>query len=715
MVSFADYTPPSIVKSDSPPYTPTGPRPTPTDDNEFISTYTYTQYPLPTMVDIGRPPVTTGIGLSMPSDLPCLLSAGSDHPFTLLNEDFIPMVTRTGSIGPLLQPTKAPEAGDPILNPLTFTVPGFYLQQVATDVYDMVYAETGQYVAMTALGQVILVDASTGPSFSGGHATSIFSFDCRGTIFISLGGTKYAWSTQGESCSIAPAANPANNMKTLPHSVPKVQEPADKKRALELVEKLKARVNTDTHEPQCPNTPRGLVSRTKQGYEMDQGNFCEDLNDWWGISPFDFDTACTLQSLCFDQCSGFSFVGCTAIFSYAMYLTCADNFENWWDVIKAGACAAQATVFVGLAASETGQKLYNKAQSSMCRCFCSDPPDTCVYLDASGGLSDNFYCANLHSNDMLNCGSCGGQCGPNSACKSGKCGCPQDQCGDQCLDLRNNPNNCGTCGNVCDPKYCVGGQCYKPSPDECAPDQGVTNGKFEVLNPWFANWTSSDFSDGTVLGTDVTFSASSYTYDPTKPATRAFGVSMKNIRAPGFNFKLSQKNVKMCPGFKYELKFNMGYVNQVDGAGVISNADCQVRWLTGPPSTPDSNDGFKSSPWYSIGISNPTYQTFGPWAVGSVKAGDPGVTKVKANLFIELTAVVSCRKPVGGSGQFIITDVQLNQVGMAKRSEDDSVRHLEQRNTTSVVSRPSVEFEPIGPLQHTESTFVKVSARRRGL
>jgi hypothetical protein len=667
------------------------------------------------MVDIGRPPVTTGIALSQPSDLPCLLSAGSANPFTLLNEDFIPMVTRTGSIGPLLQPTEAPAADDPILDPLTFTVPSFYLQEVAgaSDVYDMIYAETGQYVAMTEAGQVVLVGASTGTSFSGGSVTSIFSFDCRGTILISLGATTYVWSTDGESCSIVAAANPANNMKTLPVTIPKVQVPADKKRAVELMEKLQARVNTDSHEPQCPNTPAGLVSKTKQGYVMDQGNFCDDLNQWWGLSPFDFDTACAVQSLCFDQCSGFSFDGCIAIFSYAMYLSCADNFKEWWDVVKAAACAAQATVFVGLAATSTGQRLYNTAQSSMCRCFCSNPPDTCVYLDSSGDLTDNFYCADIHSTDMLNCGACGGQCGANSACKSGKCGCPQDECSGQCLDLRNNPNNCGTCGNVCDPKYCIGGECYKPSPDQCAPDQGVTNNMFEVWSPWFANWTVAAFP-GTTLGTDVTFGASLYTYDASKPAVNAISVTMNNLPSGGFDVMLSQSGVKMCPGFDYELKFNMGYVNQVNGAGVTSNADCQVRWVTGPPSGPDTSDSFKSSPWYYIGASNPTYMTFGPWSVGSVQEGDAGVTKQGASLFIDLTAVISCRTPVGGYGDFIITDVELNAVGVAssKRSVDKGaaagVGRLEQRNS-------SVVFQPIAPVALKEETFVKVSARRRGM
>jgi hypothetical protein len=644
---------------------------------------------------------------------------------TVVNEDFMPMVSRTGSVGPLLQPTEAPSPDDPILNPLTFTLPSFHLKEVdgTSDVYDMVYTETGQFVAMTTDGEVILVDASTGTSFSGDHVTSIFSFDCRGTIFITQGGTKYTWTTDGESCAIVSAGTPKNNIKVLPVNVPKLPELQDQKRATELIEKLKARgtikgrVNTDFSAPQCPNTPTGLVSKTKPGYEMGEGNFCEDLNKWWGLSPFDFETACEIQSLCFDQCEDFSFAGCTAIFSYAMYFSCADNFESWWDVAKAAACAIQASVFTGLAATETGQRLYNKAQDSMCGCFCSDPPDTCVYLNDKGEMSDDFYCANLKSNDLLNCGACGRQCGANSACRSGVCGCPQDQCGTTCLDLRNNPDNCGACGKTCNPRYCISGECYAPTPDQCAPDQGVTNNMFADISRGFVNWTIGAFP-GSVLGTDVEFGASRYTYDSTKPSVTAISVAMHNLPAAGHHASLTHRRVKLCPGFEYELKFNMGYVNQVNGAGVPSNADCRVRWLTGVPGSPDSNGGFRSSEWYQIGVSNSGYRTFGAWKLGSVRAGEAGVPAERANLSVALTAVISCYTPQGGFGRFIITDVQMNAVGFvgARGLDGEALPApvLEERGDDGgVVADGSAllwEEYPIGPVM--EETFKAGSARR---
>jgi hypothetical protein len=51
---------------------------------------------------------------------------------SVLNENLIPMVSRaSNSIGLMLQPTAAPAANDPILNSVTFTLPGFYIQQPA--------------------------------------------------------------------------------------------------------------------------------------------------------------------------------------------------------------------------------------------------------------------------------------------------------------------------------------------------------------------------------------------------------------------------------------------------------------------------------------------------------------------------------------------------------------------------------------------------------
>lgn len=190
---------------------------------------------------------------------------------------------------------------------------------------------------------------------------------------------------------------------------------------------------------------------------------------------------------------------------------------------------------------------------------------------------------------------------------------------------------------------------------------------------------------GSTLGTDIVFTPTRYT-PQTGSAVYALGVTMNDLPSGGRHASVVQKNVKMCPGFEYELYFNMGYVNQVDNGQVTSNADCQVRWLTGTPSTWDGTDGYQYSPYYNIGASNPTYATFGPWTI-SVAEGQTGVTKVKANLYISLTAILSCNTPVGGTGHFVLTDVELKPtIATSKRTigEQKADIVLEQRDGSAI-------------------------------
>lgn len=208
---------------------------------------------------------------------------------------------------------------------------------------------------------------------------------------------------------------------------------------------------------------------------------------------------------------------------------------------------------------------------------------------------------------------------------------------------------------------------------------------FDTYSPTWKNWTLAAYGDA-VLKTDIVFSPAIFT-PQSGSSVYALSVTMNNIRTGGFHAALTQKNVKMCPGFNYDLTFSMGYVNQVNDAAVTSNADCYVRWLTGPPTVWSANEGYQSSPNYQIGASNPTYKTFGPWGV-SIKEGDTGVTKVKANLYVDLTAVISCDTPVGGTGNFMITDVEMNQVGMSSKrapiGEVEAALALQQRDSSAI-------------------------------
>jgi hypothetical protein len=330
------------------------------------------------------------------------------------------MVSKTNSIGPLLQPTIAPAPGDPLLSPADLVLPAFYLQEKpgVAGAYDMIYAgDTIQFVAMTTTGNVVLVDASTGSTSVDNSVTTIFNVDCYGVISITYDGSKYTWSTDGQSCTMVEASTPANNMKALPVTIPGAQvAPNNNKRNQDQLDKLLSLADSKGHAKRqagssaqtCSNTPAGLEYETKSTYVLDTGNFCNDISDYWSLSPFDFTGSCEIQSLCYDQCQDFSWAGCNAIFSYAMLLSCADNFENWWQVVEAVACAAQAAYFTSVAATSTGAGFYNTAQASMCACFCTDPPDTCVF--STGG----FYCADINGSDNDNCGGCGTQCGAHS-------------------------------------------------------------------------------------------------------------------------------------------------------------------------------------------------------------------------------------------------------------------------------------------------------------
>lgn len=715
---------PSVVQSDSPPYVPSGPQAKPSDDNAFISTYTYTEFTL-TMNSTGSPPVATGIpqpsGSELP-DLPCLITPGPVAPFTVLNQQFVPMVSTTDSIGPLLQPTEAPQPGDPLLDPSTLDLPTFYLQEVAgADAYDMVYngASSPQYVAMTTEGKVILVDQSTGPHFADGAVTTIFNINCIGIMTITLNGQSYIWTTTGSTCQIQLGTSTTTFMKAIPETLPTLpQTDSTRKRSERLYNNLMAReemnklttrqltpTNGDFSAPQCPSTPAGLISETKAGYQLGQGNLCNAMSNNWDYSPYDFGDACTVQSNCYDHCSGYSFQGCNTIFYAAMLDVCLQEVgDEWWDVVSLIACDLQAVYYLGVAETSTGRDSYYDALGAMCACFCSSPDSTCL----SSLSSDGFYCTNIYSDDNDNCGSCGGQCGANSACHGGVCGCPNDQCGDICLNFESDPFHCGSCNNECDPPYCISGSCYVPEPGTCAPDQSVTNNMFATYSPTWTNWTVGAYS-GTTLGTDLQFGPTLFTAS-NGDEVYAMGVTMNDVVSGGFHGYIEQPSVKMCPGFNYDLTFSMGYVNEINGEPVSSLADCYVRWVTGKPAVWSDNDGFQFSPNYDIGASNPTYATFGPWTLNVVE-GETGVTKDGYNYYVDLTAVVSCDTPIGSSGYFIITDVEMTPTSAvtSKREAAPGVGNMSPANL-HIKQRDTNETVPYVPGELTRSSYTKVPA-----
>ena len=619
------------------------------------------------------------------------------------------MVSRTDSIGPLLAPTAAPAPGDPFLDITNFKTPTFHLEAGAgsagNNVNDLIYDDTGEYVAMTSTGQIILVGSSTGRTMSGTRVTTIFNVDCFGVLTVYFSGSPYQWVTDGQSSRLVKSSAVEKNMRTVPNKGPDVVMTEKLKRQVDegvailmAKEKIKRQtrgdVNTDDRAPQCPASPPGLVNKFRSDYELGEGNFCENgAQDWWKYSPFEFEIACGVQSLCYDMCEGFSWVGCNLIFTTISYIECANEFKSWWDILQAIACAYQAHYFNLLIWTEKGRQLYYKSQNAMCFCFCSSPPDTCLTKVGNGPWTT--YCADTRGNDPNNCGGCGTRCSVTDVCKTGECKCPRDQCDKTCVDFRNNPNHCGACNNGCEPKYCISGKCYKPNPEECAPDQAVTNNKFASGS---ANWTMAALSPS-VQGTDVKFGISYYTPAVGDP-TYGLNVAMYNMNSGGRSAVVSQ-NTKVCPGFNYELTYATGYYNTVNDAQVENSLDCDTRWVAGMPNSATDNNGYPDGARGTVGVSNQGYRSFGPWEVPTIKEGGRGVRKFRASLYFDLTAVITCRGPNGGAGGFVMTNIELKATTLAERGAESLTIGGERVPIGHMVQRSDDEMEgevPYSPL-----------------
>ena len=107
---------------------------------------------------------------------------------------------------------------------------------------------------------------------------------------------------------------------------------------------------------------------------------------------------------------------------------------------------------------------------------CADANKSLCGGCTAGATSCNGKCSNL-SNDPNNCGHCGVQCSAPSngtplclsspeftTCGFG-CNAGFTKCGNNCFDLKNDPDHCGKCDNQCDGApnngidTCANGQC----------------------------------------------------------------------------------------------------------------------------------------------------------------------------------------------------------------------------------------------------------------
>lgn len=125
----------------------------------------------------------------------------------------------------------------------------------------------------------------------------------------------------------------------------------------------------------------------------------------------------------------------------------------------------------------------------------------------------------------------------------------------------------------------------------------------------------------------------------------------------GCSATLSEKKVKICPGIQYALTFNAFYPQGFTSNGVsIDNGQpCKISWGLGPPTGTDFGQ-YQSQTW-NIDTNAQNLKNYGPFTF-TIAAGDPGVTRVGGDYFVDLWSVVTCTG--SGNGAISMNDVEIN-------------------------------------------------------
>lgn len=595
-------TSPVIETTDSPPL-PSSDVVFPTDDKSFTVTYTYIEDPLPSIVAMGTAPID---GLPAPTaglpDIPCVVDPTStDSQFNLLGSNFVPLVSTSGKLQPLPAPTSEAQA-NAMGPPDSIALPYFFFQKPASGsgAYDIVLAGgTPQYIAKAANGNMVLTSASTGtsPKTVNGQSiiTSIFNVDCKGRINVKQGATQYTWdtNTDGTAATFVTGA-PTNNRTMVTYSMQMKAKAARNRRRS---------IWTEGKAPRCPSTPANLHAAVFPGARGLNPNGCGPANGVDFVPDFSFGSCCDGHDNCFDDCNGGSFEGCNNQFHDCMRGQGCDYLNHWYSYLGYLACLKAADFYYWAVGTSIGRDAFYSANTERCKCYCPDQQALCAKSDGS------TQCLKLFDTDVNNCGACGRTCSAKSACRKGSCTCPIDQCGDRCVNMKDNPNHCGACGNKCPSgQDCYQGQCYLPPPDKCAPVDGFTGA------PSVNNW------DRCVQGC----SNDGFT-DPLSPYYTGSRTASWKIQTNGWG--TIGTTVKMCPGTDYQLSFA---TNHADGIGI----HCWVKWKFGNRDwssqqgipTPDDSQ-FHDSPQYNV-------QGF--------QAGEAGTTQNGLSLDVPFAVYMGC-------------------------------------------------------------------------
>ncbi len=128
------------------------------------------------------------------------------------------------------------------------------------------------------------------------------------------------------------------------------------------------------------------------------------------------------------------------------YITCPGqpgecNVNPGTNLLNCGACGNTCAIPDGGAGAHASMYCIN----GQCQMQCNYD-----FGDCNGNSEDG--CESYLKGDRANCGICGNSCQDGEICHQGACGCPPGltlQCGNECRDLRKDPDNCRACGNKC--------------------------------------------------------------------------------------------------------------------------------------------------------------------------------------------------------------------------------------------------------------------------
>jgi hypothetical protein len=314
---------------------------------------------------------------------------------------------------------------------------------------DLVYESDGgyKYAARKADGSVILVDASTNGETVNGYATTVFTIECDGRMAMGTPDTHYVWALDGDFTK-ATVGTGHSSIILLPVAARNGGPPItkNKMKTRRTQKNTKRSFYNEGQQPRCPNNPPDLVARdlTKaQGGRDPQANGCGSAGIGGYLVPdYKFTPCCDVHDLCYDNCANGKKENCDSQFGSCMHSVC-DKIP-WWQPFDQYACPRIADFYEWFV-STWGNSAFKSANTERCGCFCP-----------------HRYDDSLPENDSFNCGGCGNTCPDKTHCKSSKCVCNQDTCGNSCVDTKSHPKNCGACGNVCGSGICRNGECYTP-------------------------------------------------------------------------------------------------------------------------------------------------------------------------------------------------------------------------------------------------------------